>query len=346
MKLGQQANDLYARGDTQSLEAAVALYRKALALVPPDRLPIPWALTQNDLGNSLSALGEIDPDSAYLKAAQVAYERALTVLTLETRPLDWALTSTNLGTVLILLGKRESGPDTLRRAINVLQVVADFSGFLDSEQGGSPLNVPAIHQNLGLALTGLGERDSRDSGLRLLARAVTAFEKARDRAEPKSMQWAVIQSNLGLALLRLGERMNDRDVLARAVAAHRAARDVHRREDYPVDWAQSQANLALSLAALGERENGTKSLEDAVEAYRLVLKIETPETMPHRWAIAQNDFGTILVSLGRRQQSGARLEEAIAAFRSALTKLDPRSPQWARTHQSLKEAQELRSRFN
>ncbi|HTR16762.1 MAG TPA: hypothetical protein VMI52_06995, partial [Acetobacteraceae bacterium] len=82
-----------------------------------ERVPLAWAMTQNNLGNALSTLGERESGTARLEEAVEAYRDALQERTRELVPLDWAMTQNNLGTALSTLGERESGTARLEEAV-------------------------------------------------------------------------------------------------------------------------------------------------------------------------------------------------------------------------------------
>ena len=63
-------------------------------------MPLDWAMTQNNLGNALSTLGERESGTARLEEAVAAYRAALEERTRERVPLDWAMTQNNLGNAL------------------------------------------------------------------------------------------------------------------------------------------------------------------------------------------------------------------------------------------------------
>jgi tetratricopeptide (TPR) repeat protein len=75
-------------------------------------------MTQNNLGNALSTLGERESGTARLEEAVDAYRKALKERTRERAPLQWAATQNNLGTALIRLGGRESGTARLEEAVD------------------------------------------------------------------------------------------------------------------------------------------------------------------------------------------------------------------------------------
>jgi hypothetical protein len=64
------------------------------------RVPLDWAMTQNNLGNALVALGERESGTARFEGAVSAYREALKEYTRVRVPLDWAMTQNNLGNAL------------------------------------------------------------------------------------------------------------------------------------------------------------------------------------------------------------------------------------------------------
>ena len=108
--LGSLGNALKSLGErepgTARLEAAVSAYREALKERTQERVPLEWAMTQNNLGNALLRLGERESGTARLEAAVSACREALKEHTQERVPLEWAATQNNLGTALKSLGER------------------------------------------------------------------------------------------------------------------------------------------------------------------------------------------------------------------------------------------------
>jgi hypothetical protein len=68
-----------------------------------DRVPLDWAMTQNNLGIALETLGKRESGTARLEEAVSAYRDALLERTRDRVPLDWAMTQNNLEMVLRLL---------------------------------------------------------------------------------------------------------------------------------------------------------------------------------------------------------------------------------------------------
>jgi tetratricopeptide (TPR) repeat protein len=113
----------------------------------------------------------------------------------------------NLGTALGSLGARESGTETLAKAVDAFR---EAQKELTRER--VPLDWAMTQNNLGTALRGLGERES---GTETLRKAVDAFREAlKERTRERvPLDWAGTQNNLGNALLGLGERESGTETL-------------------------------------------------------------------------------------------------------------------------------------
>ena len=183
---------------TGRLEQAVAAYKEALEEYTRDRVPLDWAMAQNNLGAALATLGERESGTESLEQAVVAYNVALEEYTRERVPLDWATTQNNLGNALRVLGERESAPKRLKQA------VAAYKAALEERtRKRVPFDWAATQNNLGNALATLGERES---GTDHLEQAVVAYNAALEEhtRERVPLDWATTQNNLGDALIDLG----------------------------------------------------------------------------------------------------------------------------------------------
>src|SRR5205823_1866497 len=80
-----QATELYDQGnefgDNAALADAISVYRQCLDLMPRKRVPLDWAMTQNNLGTALQRLGERESGTETLIKAVEAYGEALKQLT-------------------------------------------------------------------------------------------------------------------------------------------------------------------------------------------------------------------------------------------------------------------------
>ena len=232
----------------ERLEQAVAAYTEALKEITRERVPLDWAMTQNNLGNALAILGERESGRERLEQAVAAYTEALKEYTRERVPLDWAMTQNNLGNALAILGERESGRERLEQA-----VAAYTEALKERTRERVPLDWAATQNNLGAALATLGKRES---GRERLEQAVTAFTEAlKERTRERvPLDWATTQNNLGAALAALGNLESGTGRLEQAVTAFTEALKEYTRERVPLGWAMTQNNLGNALATLGNRE--------------------------------------------------------------------------------------------
>ena len=77
-------------GDNAALLSATAAFSAALGERTRERVPLDWAVTQNNLGAALATLGEREGATARLDKAVAAYRAALQEMTRERVPLDWS----------------------------------------------------------------------------------------------------------------------------------------------------------------------------------------------------------------------------------------------------------------
>jgi tetratricopeptide (TPR) repeat protein len=174
----------------------------------------------------------------------------------------------------------------------------------------------ASTQLLGVALSAIGP--VREQNARYLVGLLKPVsERLRHLLEPSAgftaSQNAELQQALGFTLSVIGRQDDDKNALADAAKAFRAALVVWTREQEPLRWAATQNNLGNMLGALGERESGVAWLQKAISAFHEVLEVWTRDREPLHWAATQNNLAHVLAVLGERQsgESGvARLREA------------------------------------
>jgi tetratricopeptide (TPR) repeat protein len=135
-----------------------------------------------------------------------------------------------------------------------------------------PLDWATTQNNLGIALSSLGEREA---GTARLEQAVNAFREAlKERTRKRvPLNWAATQNNLGIALSNLGEREAGTARLEQAVNAFREALKERTSERVPLDWATSTGNQGVAFMLLAER------LGDADMAKVAIQQIDVAFTM-------------------------------------------------------------------
>jgi tetratricopeptide (TPR) repeat protein len=317
LTLGEQT------GTSKPIEEAVVAYHTILKEWTHDRVPLSWAMTQNNLGVALMKLGEWEGSMQRLEAAVSAYHSALQKGTRDQVPLDWAATQHNLGMALRILGEQGGGTQRLHDALKAYEAALQVR-----TRDRVPLDWAATQNDLGAALMRLGEQEG---GTQRLHDALKAYEAAlqvrtRDRVP---LDWAATQHNLGMALEILGEREGDMQWFLAALRAYEAALQVRTRDRVPLDWAATQANLGTALKVLGEREGGTVRLDEAVAAFRGALEVLTIEWRPLDWAMTQHNLGNALVVLGMRKKDARLVCDALGNHFIAWEVLADRAPSHA-----------------
>jgi tetratricopeptide (TPR) repeat protein len=144
------------RPDWRDWREAVAAYRTALEEWTPEKVPLEWAMTQNNLGTALLRLGERESGAARLEQAVAAFREALEKRTRDRVPLEWAMTQNNLDTALLRLGERKSGTAQLEEA-----VAAYHAALEEHTRERGPLDWAATQMNLGKALQAPGRAGKR-----------------------------------------------------------------------------------------------------------------------------------------------------------------------------------------
>ena len=140
---------------TERLEQAVEAHRAALEEHTRERVPLGWAMTQNNLGTVLTILGGRESGTERLEQAVEAYHAALEERTRERVPLGWAATQNNLGNALRTLGERESGTERLEQAVEAYRAALE-----EHTRERVPLGWAETQNNLNITLSILGERES------------------------------------------------------------------------------------------------------------------------------------------------------------------------------------------
>ncbi|NOX73829.1 MAG: tetratricopeptide repeat protein, partial [Alphaproteobacteria bacterium] len=178
-----------------------------------------WAMTQNNLGTALQALGEREQDTTRLLAAVIALEAALEVRTRKAAP-DWAMTQNNLGTALQALGEREQDTTRLLAAVTAYEAAIEVH-----TRKAAPVDWAGTQNNLGTARRWLAEFKSDQSAA---DQAKAAFDLCLLEWTQESVpyQWAITQWNLADLALVQHMLASDPDHLALAQSHLDAARAI------------------------------------------------------------------------------------------------------------------------
>ncbi|MGR8935510.1 MAG: hypothetical protein ACU837_14125 [Gammaproteobacteria bacterium] len=159
-------------GDGSVLRQAIELLQQQLAALPQQRQPVAWAKTQNDLGNALRTLGELELHAEFLKAAINSYAAALQVFTRERYPSKWSKLHTNLGNAFHDLAGVENGTGYLREAVKAYRLALE-----EHPRWREPPTWAKIQSSLGNALAVMGRREANAA---YLQEAAEAYRQALD----------------------------------------------------------------------------------------------------------------------------------------------------------------------
>jgi len=318
-------------GDNAALLRAIGTYRdKVLPLAPRDDAPLDWAVTQNNLGNALRALGERESGTVRLEEAVIAFRLAQEAYSRAHSSQGFAEAQGNLGTALARLGERDSGTARLEEAVLAYRAALDVL-----KRDSVPMKWAMMQNNLGAALRHLSERESGTARLEeaVIAIRLALEELTRARGLP---EWAAAQTNLGAALALLGGRETGTARLKEAVLVIRTALEDMPRTRAPLAWAKAQVILGGVLVSLGLRDHNATGINEAVVAFRAALEELKRDRVPQEWAAAQSGLCHGLTALGIRKGT-ALLEEAVVACKLALDERPrTRMPlQWAMMQNNL-----------
>lgn len=285
------------------LTGAVAAHEDALTVYTRETTPAQWAMTQNNLGNTLGALGAISPESkgrVLLDRATSAFEHALTIHTPDAMPHEWALTQSNLAAVFHSRGERTGGTEACTFFARAAAACDDALTIYTRH--AAPVDWAMTQGMRANALAAQGERTIGTDGLELLTRSIESYRELLSILTHDAMpaRWAIAQRNLANALCALGKRTageGGTTLLAEAIGAYQAALTVCTRDAMPSDWASTECGLASAVAALGRRTEGPAGLaliNRAVAIYDEALSVRVQAAMPVAWAETQNNLAILL----------------------------------------------------
>lgn len=194
-----------------NLKRAINAYHEALRFRTPDRSPIGYAHTQNNLGTALMDLANLSDDRQArwtgLNDAVIAYRRSLRFRTPDRTPLDYAMTLNNLGTALKHLANLADDEDTRRACLQ--ETITAYNGALNIQaEVHAPLDYAMTLNNLGSVLADLANSETEEQARwSSLQEAIEAYHEALRFWTPQSNPYgyAITQSNLGTAYEDLGD---------------------------------------------------------------------------------------------------------------------------------------------
>ncbi len=111
------------------LRDAVGAFNQSLTVETSSCTPLPWAETQQQLGNALTLLGQGENDVQDFRKAEDAYRAELKIHTNGEFPSQWASAQTGLSRVLSLRGDREHDPVLVCQALYRAMLCAGINKY-------------------------------------------------------------------------------------------------------------------------------------------------------------------------------------------------------------------------
>lgn len=223
----------------QQLRDAVALYERALTIVP-EQAPLLRARISARLGTALQTLP--DGGAEALDRARGCFCAALEVLLARGQPEEVAEAELNQGLVLQSLAGQGRG--------RITEAIAAYHRALRTfTRERYPQEYAVLHNNLAICYLSMSPADER--GRMREALAVQSFEevlKVINLIDHPS-EYAMINNNLGNALQYAGSS-HVLDNRLRALAAYDEALKVRNARDTPMEYANTIANKANVLRGL------------------------------------------------------------------------------------------------
>jgi tetratricopeptide (TPR) repeat protein len=345
---------------TQHLAEAVQIFNEVLTVRTREAMPYEWAITQEALGECLSALAELEPGRGYEAQAVAAEKSALEVLTLQADPAAWARARAALGIALSSLGREDNAPEKLQEAISALRL-----GATKELRTLAPIAWSEEQAALAVALLTLGYSESNEEASsgsdwrrldrladehlqEAVAAARAGLEEASEKATPQL--WARLKGQLGATLETIGEREANRgeavalDHFGEAAEAERSALRALTSKNAPDNWANAECELGDALEALGEHQANATCLEQAIAAYRDALTVQTLDKEPADWNDDEDRLAYALERLGMLEKGEAGIPHLQEAIEDLKAVAKTRSPDrdldaWLLTERNLAKAE-------
>ncbi len=253
------------------LENARETFAAMLTQKIRERSPSKWATTQNSLGNTLAALGQLQQDVDLFNQAIASFNQALEVFNQADLPLEWAATQYNLGTATQALGRQLSNSKLLKKSID-----AYTNALLEWSRKERPEEWASTMHQLGVTFHAHG---GLLKGNRTLQKSVVAYKNALAEldADNYALALAATHNNLGAVLHNLGESEENSDRLEEAIRSYDTALTVCMEQQLPFHLAVlCRVNKSTARSVLAELTKDRAIAEEAADEFELII-----ECFPH-----------------------------------------------------------------
>lgn len=290
------------------LDAAVAAFKAAIAVLEPAGDDATLALARINLANTLSETGRRTDDLALLQASVEAYDAALAGFDNVKFREEWAIAQYNRGLSFRLIGELTTGTDALVRSIDAFTSTLPYR-----PRETRPREWSMTLSSLAITRALLGWRQ-RDPAVIRQGIAETALALQEATRERMPITWARGQHSMANAWLMVVDLENAVEPARAALANADEALRVYTRDSTPFEWAGATHDRGTALREIAVRTGDLPMAHSALAAYREALTVHTKKDVPSFWAATEYRIAQLSLSLGDAEQDFGLLDEAVAAY--------------------------------
>jgi tetratricopeptide (TPR) repeat protein len=232
-----------------------------------DQQPSAWAVTQNNLGNILAALGQQRRDAELFERAIQCFNYALEEFRQEDSPLEWAATQYNLGTASQALGRLLDATKPLKIAVD-----AYTNALLVWTRDKSAEDWMFTMHQLGATLHTHGKLLK---GNRQLQKSVVAYKNALAvlDADNYPLELTATHNNRAAVLHHLGESEDNPERLKEAIKSYEKAWTVSMEQQLPIHLAVlCKVNKTTAQTVLAELTSDTGLAEEVADDFEVIIE--------------------------------------------------------------------------
>ncbi len=266
---------------TTRLHAAMALWRPSLEQRETEQVALPLADGRNDMGRTLTLLGEREAQPAILDQAADAFRAAMQTWTRDRLPFFWARAQRGLGEALLVKAELAGDHAAMAHARDALLEARATAKPGLKPQEDLPLAADIVHAEAVLAARA-GASHALAPAMNTLRTLLTAHWR-----EEFPVEWAQGERALGEGYAALAAHETRGLNLQNAIDAFDSAQTVATQAALPFDWAKTEADRAAALTALGLRTETPRRFAEAVQAYDAALNVFREGNSPYYVALCE-----------------------------------------------------------
>lgn len=249
------------------IRLAIKSYQTALKKYTLDHYPINYAKTQNDLGNFLASLAEIEDKADNCKLAIFAYKESLEIFSSELFRFNYSQVNFNLGLAHQTLAELEE------KSVNSqFAIIAYKNAIKGRDLTNYPFEFAISLVNQGSAYQTLAE--SVEKGL-YSTFAIDSYNGAlrAESLDKMPSEQAMIYSNIGASYKILAEVQEKKHNCNQAILVLNDALTIRNSAQYPFEYAISTTILGDVYSVLATEINKDDNCKMAISAYNKTIKV-------------------------------------------------------------------------